>query len=275
MESLPLGTIHVNPNAQNHCYHLKGDYFGCGGGRFGRGVDRFGKTQCQICHKSGHDASICYHRYSNSNAPSFSSRGASFNPFMMTARLMYQLHLVMLLQGQLLLDLLYLKLFSLVQILISSINGGIWIQVCLTMLHLILQICLTLFHCLDLSKCLWEMFKVCLSTLQALFNFHYQIILTYLSPCTIYFLCLTSPKPLSIFVNLLRTIMFSLNFTLNFVLSNHRLRLKSFFLDLLELMVYTNFPTHFHNYPSLFLVLIHVYLHLLKLLILATLVIMN
>lgn len=176
----------------------------------------------------------------------------------------------MLLLGQLLLNLLYLKLFSLVQILISTINGGIRIQVRLTMLHLMLQICLIGSE------------QVFMRNGQGL-SINSVGFMQFLLPnyphisLTLHNLLLVPhhQKTLLVLVNLLRTIMFSLSFTLNFVLLNHRLRLKFFFALLLELMVYTNFRTLLHNRPSLFLVLVHVYLHLLKLVISTTLVIMS
>ena len=52
------------------------------GGRPGRGRGRGrSNVQCQICHKHGHDASICYHRNSNSdvNSPGYSPLGSMQN----------------------------------------------------------------------------------------------------------------------------------------------------------------------------------------------------
>lgn len=78
----PTGTSHVTVNAGNHGYSSRGGRFGRGGGRFSCGGGRLGTIQCQLCHKPGHDASICYHIYSHSSQP----QRASSNPFMMTAR---------------------------------------------------------------------------------------------------------------------------------------------------------------------------------------------
>ncbi|KAI5415694.1 hypothetical protein KIW84_040924, partial [Lathyrus oleraceus] len=66
--NFPTGTSHVTANSENHGYGSRGGRNGRGGGRSGRGGGRFGKVSCQICHKSGHDASVCYHRYSYSGA---------------------------------------------------------------------------------------------------------------------------------------------------------------------------------------------------------------
>ncbi|KAI5424361.1 hypothetical protein KIW84_030518, partial [Lathyrus oleraceus] len=70
-------------------YGSRGGRSGRGGGRFGRGGGRSGKVSCQICHKPGHEASICYHRYSSSGAPSYPSPRNPFNPFMMMPRSPY------------------------------------------------------------------------------------------------------------------------------------------------------------------------------------------
>lgn len=70
-EAFPQGTSHVTANAENHGYGSRGGHSSRGGGRYGRG--RFGKTQCQICHKPGHDVSLCYHRYSDSSGAAYAS----------------------------------------------------------------------------------------------------------------------------------------------------------------------------------------------------------
>lgn len=84
--NFPTGTSHVTANSENHGYGSRGGRNGRGGGRSGRGGGRFGKVSCQICHKSGHDASVCYHIYSYSGAPSVPSPRAPFNPYMMAPR---------------------------------------------------------------------------------------------------------------------------------------------------------------------------------------------
>ena len=88
-EAFPQGTSHVTANAENHTYGSRGGRSGRGGGRFGRGGGRFGKQSCQICHKSGHDASVCYYRYSNSSGAGYSQQRAPFNPFLVAPRAMY------------------------------------------------------------------------------------------------------------------------------------------------------------------------------------------
>lgn len=81
--NFPVDTSHVNANADSNGYGSRGGRSGRGGGRFGRGGGRSGKVSCQICHKPGHEAFICYHRYSSSGAPSYPSPRTPFNPFMM------------------------------------------------------------------------------------------------------------------------------------------------------------------------------------------------
>lgn len=49
---------------QSENFGGRGNREGRGRGR-GRGRGGRSSVQCQICHKSGHDASICYHRYNN------------------------------------------------------------------------------------------------------------------------------------------------------------------------------------------------------------------
>lgn len=41
----------------------------CGGARGGRGRGGRSNVQCQVCHKIGHDASICYHRFKRDYVP--------------------------------------------------------------------------------------------------------------------------------------------------------------------------------------------------------------
>ena len=81
----PTGTIHVTANADTHGYETRGRRNWRGGGRSGRG-GRFGKAPCQICHKSGHDASVCYHRYTYPGTPSFNTPRAPFNPYVVAPR---------------------------------------------------------------------------------------------------------------------------------------------------------------------------------------------
>lgn len=88
-EAFPQGTSHITANAENHSYGARGGRSGRGGGRFGRGGGRFGKSPCQICHKPGHDASVCYYRYANSSGASYPHHRAPFNPFHVAPRAVY------------------------------------------------------------------------------------------------------------------------------------------------------------------------------------------
>jgi len=56
------------------------DYRGRRGGRTGRG-----SIQCQVCHKYGHNASICYHRFNpNFSHQEYLVQPSSFSPFRST-----------------------------------------------------------------------------------------------------------------------------------------------------------------------------------------------
>lgn len=54
----PSGTSHVTAHTESHGLHSRGGRPGRGGGPFGRGGGRFACVHCQICSKSGHDASV-------------------------------------------------------------------------------------------------------------------------------------------------------------------------------------------------------------------------
>ena len=82
----PTGTSHITANAENQGYGTRGGRNWRGGGRSGRGGGRFGRVSCQICRKSGHDASVCYHRYSYPGTPSFNAPRAPFNPYAVPPR---------------------------------------------------------------------------------------------------------------------------------------------------------------------------------------------
>lgn len=88
-DAFPSSTNHVTAQAENTNSQHRGGRSSRGGGRFGRGGGRSGKSQCQICHKIGHDASICYHRYTQSMPSAFSAPRIPFNPFMMQTRPQY------------------------------------------------------------------------------------------------------------------------------------------------------------------------------------------
>lgn len=157
----PTRTSHVTANTDTHGTGSRGGRHGRGGGRYGRGGGRFGKVPCQICHKPGHDASVCYHRYIYSGAPAYSAPRAPFNPYTLAPRPSFHPSFgypptprptpPRQQQQDLTLAL--------------TISGATLIQVRLIMLLLMLQMCLMLPPCLVENRCLWEMVKVCLSIL--------------------------------------------------------------------------------------------------------------
>ena len=90
------------------------------------------------------------------------------------------------------------------------------------------------------------MAKVCTLSIMGIL-FFIQTFLIPLFISRILFLELT--RTLLVFPNLLKTIMFSLNFTLNFVLSNHRLPRRSFSKDDLKMA-----------YMALIIFMLHIFL---------------
>lgn len=68
----------VAESTDSNSDNTSGGWRGGRGGRGGRGRGR-NTTQCQVCHKIGHDASVCFHRYKRDYVPGASSQPRASN----------------------------------------------------------------------------------------------------------------------------------------------------------------------------------------------------